>query len=1027
MLKWPVKLRLTRRQWIFGSALAAVLMIAGILLIIFLSAENQKDEIVKGKPAPFLGADSLWADQQLAAMSTKEKVGQLFMIDFSCFSREQEIRDPRELAAYVNPGSVCLVPGPLKPQLALLSLLRSHGKMPVMAAVNAETGLLCYGDTLPRNPWLPGIGAIGSDSAIARLAVAVAGELRSVGIQINLAPSLSDLNLNNDTTTDPAYLKFSADLSRKTLIYAENLQKKGILACAATFPNFRNQAGSSLTAPRDERGDSLKLNPWRQLVAAGLSCIMVKHSEVTPEAKETQITDSLNRVLDFSGLVIADFTASADHPDGAGVRELLSLKAGSDILRVSSNIAETYDFILQAAESGKLTEAELNARVRKILLARKWSGLDKSPEVFSDSTYRKLPWRQAELTFRKTLASSMVLLSNQKRQIPVGDISGRSACLVFSAKRKADFPAGLASYAEISHFLLNPLATEKEYQETTARLKPFQTLVVAVFSSAEMAAAWPRINDLIRQSGKDRRLIVVHFGAMEGLAQLDRFPLMIHVHGQDKVSQNYAAQAIYGGFPLAGSLPYTCSQNFCFDDGVIIRKTTRIHYGMPEEGGVKKEALSTIDSIVDAAIRGGAFPGCQVFVARRGTQILNRAYGHHTYDRRQEVSTGDLYDLASVTKVAAGTLAIMALYDAGKIDLDTTLNFYFKDLDKNSKGKKVRDSRLNYITLKQIMIHHSGLPSALPIARFISPKWYLKYMMELEAKRLEENQNDTLVAEEQSPEWMVDTSQLMMAEDSIFQWLFSKEADKDHKIQIGTDVYMRQAVIDSIWELAKMTAVRKNKTYVYSDMNFYLVMKVVESLTRGGFEKYLREKFFHPLKLGTMCFNPRKHFDEDRIVPTEEEKIFRKQLIHGFVHDPTAALLGGVSGNAGLFSNARDLGILMQMVLKGGTYGGRRYLSEKTVKLFTSVHEPGYRGLGWDHQTRSGQKMIAPSASPATYGHTGFTGTCVWVDPVNEIVFVFLSNRVHPKNTNQRINGMRVRQKVQQAVYDALTEEKNDE
>lgn len=1018
MLKWPVKLRLTRRQWMLGSALTAVFITAVVLLIVFVSGKEHVDEPLKGKPAPFLGADSIWADRQLAAMSTADKVGQLFMIDFSCFSRDQKLRDPREMAAYVKPGSVCLVSGPLKPQLTLLSLLRSNSTTPLMAAVHAETGLLCYGDTLPLNPFLPGIGAIGSDSAIAALARSVAGELKSAGIQINLAPSLEAIKLNKDTTTDPAFLKFSGDLGRKCLVYTENLQKMGILACAGVFPNTH----VANRQPLDHKGDSLRLNPYRRLVAAGLSCIMVHHP-VGTEKKETQITDSLNRVLDFSGLVIADFTASGDHPDGAGVRELLSLKAGSDILRVSANIAETYDFILQAAESGKLTEAELNARVRKILLAKKWSGLDRPAAVINDSTYRELPWRQAELSYRKTLASSMILLSNHKRQLPVGDISGRAACLVISAKRKSDFPAGLASYAEISHFLLNPLATEKEYQETLARMKPFQTIVVAVFSSNEMAAAWPQINDLIRQSAKDHRQIVVHFGSMDGLAQLDRFPLMIHVHGQDKVSQNYAAQAIYGGFPLAGSLPYTCSQNFCFDDGVIIRQTTRIHYGMPEEGGVKKEALATIDSIVDAAIRGGAFPGCQVFAARRGTQILNRAYGHHTYDRRQEVSTGDLYDLASVTKVAAGTLAIMALYDAGKIDLDTTLNFYFKDLDKNSKGKKVRDSRLNYITLKQIMIHHSGLPSALPIARFISPKWYLKYMMELEAKRLEENQNDTLVAEEQSPEWMVDTSQLMMAEDSIFQWLFSKEADKEHKIQIGTDVYMRQAVIDSIWELAKMTAVRKNKTYVYSDMNFYLVMKVVESLTRGGFEKYLREKFYHPLRLGTMCFNPRKHFDEDRIVPTEEEKIFRKQLIHGFVHDPTAALLGGVSGNAGLFSNAKDLGILMQMVLNGGTYGGRRYISEKTVKLFTSVHEPGYRGLGWDHQTRSGQKMIAPSASPATYGHTGFTGTCVWVDPVNEIVFVFLSNRVHPKNTNQRINGMRVRQKVQQAIYDALTEE----
>jgi CubicO group peptidase (beta-lactamase class C family) len=213
---------------------------------------------------------------------------------------------------------------------------------------------------------------------------------------------------------------------------------------------------------------------------------------------------------------------------------------------------------------------------------------------------------------------------------------------------------------------------------------------------------------------------------------------------------------------------------------------------------------------------------------------------------------------------------------------------------------------------------------------------------------------------------------------------------------------------------------RKSKNYLYSDMNFYLVMKIIEAAAKTTIDKFLSQCFYTPLNLRYICYNPLDTFKTEQIVPTEEEKIFRKQLIHGYVHDPTAALLGGISGNAGVFSNAEDLGILMQMLLNKGAYGGRRFLSEETVDLFTSAQEGVYRGLGWDHQTQAGMKMIAPGASVETYGHTGFTGTCVWVDPENEIVYVFLSNRVHPKSSNQKINSMHIRQKVMQVIYDAI-------
>jgi CubicO group peptidase (beta-lactamase class C family) len=534
----------------------------------------------------------------------------------------------------------------------------------------------------------------------------------------------------------------------------------------------------------------------------------------------------------------------------------------------------------------------------------------------NDSLYRELPWKDAEVAGREAIASSLVMLANKKSALPLSDLSNlKAASLSISLNRRSGFTSGIDHYITASHFSLSPQATTEAFAAMKKTLAPFTTLIVAVYADPRLSLRAKEINELLHTLEAGKRLIVVHFGPAEDLALLDRYPLMIHSFGTEAISQSFAAQAIFGGVPLPARLPMTCSQVFCYGDGCPVKKQTRVKYGIPEEVGISSNVTARMDSLIHLAINAGAFPGCQVFVACKGQVIVNKGWGYHTYKHEEEVHTGDLYDLASVTKVAASTIAMMTLYDAGRIKLDTTLNYYFKDLDKNSHNKKVRDSKLNYITLRQLMTHCSGLPAALPIARFISPRWYLKYMLELERKRMTEESNDTLVAEEQSPEWMIDTSQLMMDEDSIFNWMFVHEKDNAHKLQIGEDFFMRAEVVDSIWQLSKQTGVRKNKSYLYSDMNFYLVMKVVEVVAKMSIDKYMTEKIYRPMNLGRICYNPRKNFKKEQIVPTEDEKIFRKQLLEGFVHDPTAALLGGVSGNAGLFSNAENLGILMQMLL----------------------------------------------------------------------------------------------------------------
>ncbi len=1014
------KLKITRKNIVWASA--AILLIGITILAIgfWLPSGKEVKKTITGTGAPFLKADTVWVNAELAKMSTEEKVGQLLMLCIGDASATDRTTLDQSIVSKVQPGGLCLGPGSLKLQLLQAEKIKSASKISPIIGASAEYGLLFPSDTLSRFPLLPGISAISDDSVIVQLAASVAFQLKQSGVQINFAPDMGLITKNIDDPREISYKMFLKEYARKAALYLRKQQEEGIFVCAGIFPNYQTNYKSNELIPFD----SVRIRPFRDLVSQGLSGISVTHApQLCSDSLHLKISDSLRKVLNFQGLVISDFSAyeSWRGKEAPGMAEVEALKLGSDMLRISHNIEEVYSAILEAVKTEKISQTELDLKVKKILLAKSWAGLNKKTTGLTDSTYRALPWKEAEVAARKAIESSLVLLANKKNGLPISELSGmKAASVCLSEGRKPAFTTGLDHYASVTHFSLSPMATAASITAMEKTLAPYTTVVVAVFADVRWVTRAKEINDFLHHLESGKRLIVLHFGPPESLAFLDRYPLMIQSFGDESVSQSFAAQSIFGGVTLPGRLPLSCSQVFCYGDGCPVKQQTRVKYGIPAEVGLRGNIVARMDSLARLAINAGAFPGCQVFATCKGQVIVNKAWGFHKYDRKEEVRTGDLYDLASVTKVAASTIAMMSLYDAGKIKLDTSLNYYFKDLDKNSKGKKVRNSKLNDITLRQLMTHRSGLPAGLPLARFISPKWYLKYMLQLERRQLEAEGNDTLVGEEQSPEWMIDTTQLMMAEDSIFEWLFTHEKDNAHKLQIGEDFYMRSSVVDSIWELSKQTGVRKSKTYLYSDMNFYLVMKVVEMVTKMAIDKYVSEKFYRPLNLGHICYNPSRSFKKEQIIPTEEEKIFRKQLILGYVHDPTAALLGGVSGNAGLFSNAEDLGILMQMLLNNGTYGGRRYLSEKTIKLFTSVQEGGYRGLGWDHQTRSGMKMIAPGASPETFGHTGFTGTCVWVDPVNEIVFVFLSNRVHPRSTNQKINGMRVRQKMQQFIYDAL-------
>ena len=372
---------------------------------------------------------------------------------------------------------------------------------------------------------------------------------------------------------------------------------------------------------------------------------------------------------------------------------------------------------------------------------------------------------------------------------------------------------------------------------------------------------------------------------------------------------------------------------------------------------IVKDLRLNIDSRIDSIVRGGieahAMPGCQIVVMRKGRVVLNRAYGNISYDEgSNEVDPNTLYDLASLTKVCATTLAIMKLVDDDEIEISDRLSKYLPYLKGTDKER---------ITIKEAMSHCAGLK----------------------------------------------------AYDALWQQTSNR---------------------DSILLLIAQSKLNDDKSYCYSDFGFMLLADMVERITGQPLDEYVSEQFYEPMGLLSTLFNPMKHGDGAEgfvwaeIAPTEMDSTradTHDGYIWGSVHDPNAYAMGGVSGHAGLFSNAEDVARLMQMLLGGGVYDGQRYLKKKTVETFTRRHfekQGNRRALGFDKQlfnpSKSGQ--VCPEASQASYGHTGFTGTMLWVDPEYDLVYVFLSNRVHPSSAQNKLAQMNIRTEIQSVIYNVI-------
>jgi len=364
-------------------------------------------------------------------------------------------------------------------------------------------------------------------------------------------------------------------------------------------------------------------------------------------------------------------------------------------------------------------------------------------------------------------------------------------------------------------------------------------------------------------------------------------------------------------------------------------------------------------------------------VAKDGRIVYNKSFGNHTYRKKRAVTGTDIYDIASITKIVGSTAALMKLSDEGKINLDSTLNFYLPEI--------VAGTDYAEKSLREMLAHQAGFRSWIPFYK------------------------STLDSGKYNPE------------------IYSDQFSEAFCVPVAKNLYTTEAMVDTIFCKIIEAEVRPVKKYKYSDIGYYFILKIIEKVTGESIDAYLDANFYKPLGLSTMMYKPLNKFSKERIVPTERDMAFRKQLIHGYVHDQGAAMLGGVAGHAGLFSNSIDLAVMMQMFMDGGVYGGKRYISENTLKEFTACqfcdqpNNKNRRAAGFDKPVFEGDGGPAcPEASLQSFGHSGFTGTLAWADPESKLVYIFLSNRVYPSSDNWKLVKNGIRTNIQQVIYQSI-------
>jgi len=988
---------------------------------------------------------SPWVDSLMRTLTPRQRVAQLFMV--AAYSNKKPI-DQDSVSTLIKEdgigGLIFFQGGPVR-QTRLLNRFQSQSRVPLLVAMDGEWGAGMRLDSVLRFPYQMSLGAVPpADSAlIYDMGREVARQFRRLGMQVNFAPVVDvNNNPNNPVIGFRSWGENPAAVARLSRLYMRGMQDADVLAVAKHFPGHGDvDADSHLALPlvRVDRGrlDSLELPPFKSMIASGIGGMMVAHLNVPAldnsgaptTLSKPVVTGLLRQQLGFKGVVFTD----AMNMQGVisrvptGEAEVRALLAGNDVLEFSKNVPLALRAVLAAVDSGRISQARIDESCRRVLALKQWSGLKTARPVAEQHLFADLNAPHARYLAHRLTERSLTLLRNQRNILPLQRLDTlRIATLVLGGAPAdtTDFQRAVASYAPVAHFHLPAAPTMDELVDIRAKLFTYDVVLVALQSLGRLPATnfgiTPEANLLLRELTKPgQRVVLSVFGSAYAVAKVRDYAqasAVVLAYQESPQAQELAAQLIFGGIGATGKLPVTVANGLPAGFGLTTQPGLRLAYAHPEDAGMDNHLEARVDSIMAQALAAGATPGGQVLIARRGVVVLRKSYGYQekmrgtvssvaTVQRESVVAAGnfgsepgsapgpsqptepqlasgkilrgpavqntDVYDLASLTKVLAATPALLKLQEQGRFSPDSTLGQFFPFLQKTNKAS---------LKMRDVLAHQAGLPAWLPFWQaFAKPSGELRR-----------------------------------------RW-FRPDSSAQFPLPVARRLWGRKDLPAYIYEQIGAAPLTAQPGYVYSDLSFYLYPNLVQRRTGQPFEQFLAKEVYRPLGSG-LHFQPLHHVAERRIAPTEYDSLFRRQLLRGYVDDEGAALLGGISGHAGLFGSANDVAQLAQAYAWGGRYGGQQLFKVDILADWTRCQScpTNRRGLAFDRPGSPASGNTAPGASATSFGHSGFTGTYFWVDPEKELVVVVLTNRLNPSRRNNKLSQLNVRTQIQQVAIEAV-------
>ena len=949
------------------------------------SLAQQPDPLVSENPKH----QQKWVDSIYQSLSLDQKIGQLFTPMVFSKKDEDHFDEIKNLIEKYYIGGIIFSLGSPFKQSQWINEFQSISKVPLMISMDAEWGVAMRLDSVLAFPWSMTLGAIKDNTVIRRIGQRMGEQERILGVHMSYAPVL-DINTNpeNPIIGNRSFGEDPKRVADKGVALMKGHHDAGILTSGKHFPGHGDTAKDShKTLPTVNfdrfRLENTEIYPFKKAIEQGLSSVMTAHLNVPALTFSTDptslssavVTEYLKQNIGFNGLAVTDaLNMKGAVPSNSDKNiDLLALLAGNDILLISQDIPQGIEKIKNAYNNLPIVKRRVEESVKKILKAKYKVGLTEKTNIDTNNLQARLNTRKDTLLIEEAYSKSITLIKNDNQLLPL-DSQTTYAYIKLGDYQSDVFEAQLRDYVNIK------TVKSSTVEQALDAIKDIKKVIISYHRSNRSPFLSPDFSkkdmELIQAIAREHELILnlfVNPYPLIELGDLTTVDALVLSYQNSPISQKISADLMNGQGTFMGSLPVSISDQFPAGTGISFEPNEiNKRIGMIEKG-FDPDRLTEIDHFAQRVIDSSMTPGMQILVAKSGEIIYHKSFGHHTYDKKIKVENHHLYDLASLTKITATLPLIMREVDLNSFGLDTPLEDFMPELKGSNKSN---------LSVKEVLSHYARLAPWIP---------FYKETLDEKGQQLRK---------------------------------FYRNRHKfRYDIPVAQDLYLRSNFNQIIEKQVIESPLLDSLYYRYSDLPFYLFKNYFERKYKKPLDELAHEFLYEPLGLERTLFNPWKVISKNEIVPSEIDNYFRHRELRAYVHDMGAAMQGGVGGHAGLFSNAEEVYKIMQMYLQNGKANGHEFITSKTLNDFNQCYycnQGNRRGVGFDKPQLEGNGSTCGCVSDISFGHMGFTGTYAWVDPDQELIFVFLSNRTYPSMSNNLLGKNNIRTRMQELIYKAL-------